>query len=598
MKKMLFLLLAATFALCNCTKQDLDEIRAKQAELDTRLSALEEWQRAINGQIASLQNLFSALEDNDYVTSVSELADGAGYVINFMKGGAITIKNGVKGDKGETGATGIPGNAPDIGVKEDNGIYYWTLDGDYIKDGNGNPLRVTGEQGKQGDAGVKGDDAIAPQVRINADNNEWEISTDNATNWMPTGVKAVGKDGTNGVNGTSCSIKVDDSSDPVIVIITNTDADGKETDTEISFPLYRTFYIGDDAKAVRNAALVVTHKVTEIPLVLPDAFSKNDYTAIMAQIISKDANTDIQTRAATGSWQVAVAKPTFNADGSYKGDAKVTVTMPVGIGEDESALLEVTLVGQDGGKTVSTRALTVPKSGDYYYSDGSVSCQIISGNPDRIPVGIVFYVGDIVAKDSHLKEILGGGNADNYKSDDIHGLVVALKDAGNRTYWQRNYTPTGMSVADANDICGYGNTLQMKEWNEKDSHSGNLIEAYGLVAEHATANPAPAGSSGWYFPSVRELSTLCSGWQSAWADSGTYGGTDSPGSNIDTVNEKLSALSVSGIDAEKVAGAVYWSSSSYRYNEKIAFMVYMLSGNVNMDRKDLTSNRVRAVLAF
>lgn len=42
MKKMLFLLLAATFALCNCTKQDLDEIRAKQAELDTRLSALEE----------------------------------------------------------------------------------------------------------------------------------------------------------------------------------------------------------------------------------------------------------------------------------------------------------------------------------------------------------------------------------------------------------------------------------------------------------------------------------------------------------------------------------------------------------------------------
>ena len=61
MKKILFLLLAATFALCNCTKQDLDEIRAKQAELDTRLSALEEWQRAINGQIASLQNLFSAL---------------------------------------------------------------------------------------------------------------------------------------------------------------------------------------------------------------------------------------------------------------------------------------------------------------------------------------------------------------------------------------------------------------------------------------------------------------------------------------------------------------------------------------------------------
>lgn len=41
MKKILFLLLAATFALCSCTKQDLDEIRAEQAGLDARLSILE-----------------------------------------------------------------------------------------------------------------------------------------------------------------------------------------------------------------------------------------------------------------------------------------------------------------------------------------------------------------------------------------------------------------------------------------------------------------------------------------------------------------------------------------------------------------------------
>ena len=203
-----------------------------------------------------------------------------------------------------------------------------------------------------------------------------------------------------------------------------------------------------------------------------------------------------------------------------------------------------------------------------------------------------------MAKDSHLKEILGGGNADNYKSDDIHGLVVALKDAGNRTYWQRNYTPTGMSVADANDICGYGNTLQMKEWNEKDSHSGNLIEAYGLVAEYATANPAPAGSSVGIFLPFASFPLFVRAGSPLGRTPVRMAVQTVPAVIIDTVNEKLSALSVSGIDAEKVAGAVYWSSSSYRYNEKIAFMVYMLSGNVNMDRKDLTSNRVRAVLAF
>lgn len=238
MKKILFLLLAATFALCSCTKQDLDEIRAEQAGLDARLSILEEWQRTINGQITSLQNIFSALEDNDYVTGVGQFADGTGYVINFVKSGAITIKNGVKG---ETGATGIPGNTPNIGVKEDSGVYYWTLDGDYIKDGNGNPLRVTGEQGKPGDAGAKGDDAVAPQVRISTDNNEWEISTDNGDNWTSTGVKAAGKDGMNGTNGTSCSIKVDDSGDPIIVTITNTDAEGKIPIRKSHFPFTEFF---------------------------------------------------------------------------------------------------------------------------------------------------------------------------------------------------------------------------------------------------------------------------------------------------------------------------------------------------------------------
>ena len=31
--------------------------------------------------------------------------------------------------------------------------------------------------------GAKGDDAIAPQVQINATTNEWEISTDGGKNW-------------------------------------------------------------------------------------------------------------------------------------------------------------------------------------------------------------------------------------------------------------------------------------------------------------------------------------------------------------------------------------------------------------------------------
>lgn len=40
--------------------------------------------------------------------------------------------------------------------------------------------------------GAKGDDAIAPQVQINATTNEWEISTDGGKNWKSTGIKATG----------------------------------------------------------------------------------------------------------------------------------------------------------------------------------------------------------------------------------------------------------------------------------------------------------------------------------------------------------------------------------------------------------------------
>ncbi|MFS2336631.1 hypothetical protein [Phocaeicola vulgatus] len=40
--------------------------------------------------------------------------------------------------------------------------------------------------------GAKGDDAIAPQVQINATTNEWEISTDSGKNWKSTGIKATG----------------------------------------------------------------------------------------------------------------------------------------------------------------------------------------------------------------------------------------------------------------------------------------------------------------------------------------------------------------------------------------------------------------------
>ncbi|MBE6533827.1 MAG: hypothetical protein E7678_02495 [Ruminococcaceae bacterium] len=58
-----------------------------------------------------------------------------------------------------------------------------------------------GEQGEQGEQGTPGKDAIAPQIRINPDTNEWEVSSDNGKTWSSTGINATGKDGSDGKDG-------------------------------------------------------------------------------------------------------------------------------------------------------------------------------------------------------------------------------------------------------------------------------------------------------------------------------------------------------------------------------------------------------------
>ncbi len=154
---------------------DDTEIREQIASLQERVTNLEEWQKSINSNITSLQAIVEALEGKDYVTDVTTNQDGSGYVINFEKSGSISIKNG---------------SSPKISVGLYEGIYYWTLDGEWILDNLDNMIPVTGNDGK---------DAIAPKVRINDTTNEWEISTDNGVTWSTTSIKATGEDGKDGL---------------------------------------------------------------------------------------------------------------------------------------------------------------------------------------------------------------------------------------------------------------------------------------------------------------------------------------------------------------------------------------------------------------
>lgn len=96
-------------------------------------SAFEALQRLCNEtntNLSALQTIVTALQNNDYITSVDPLTENGkvvGYTIKFAKSNPIVIYNG------KDGADGVDGNTPVIGVKKDaDGIYYWTLDGEFI----------------------------------------------------------------------------------------------------------------------------------------------------------------------------------------------------------------------------------------------------------------------------------------------------------------------------------------------------------------------------------------------------------------------------------------------------------------------------------
>ena len=182
--------IAALSAMVGCSYDDTALWREMEQVKD-RVSSLEEAVIKTNEDIVALQTIVDALQKNLYVVSVTPTTEG--YTILFSDSTSATITNGKDGANGT--------NAPIISVREDkDGNYYWTIDGEWLLV-NGERIRANGLDGENGANGTKGDDAIAPQVRINETTKEWEISTDGGITWLSTGVVAEGKDGANGSNG-------------------------------------------------------------------------------------------------------------------------------------------------------------------------------------------------------------------------------------------------------------------------------------------------------------------------------------------------------------------------------------------------------------
>ena len=200
--------IATSLAFTSCQFDDSDiwdkfgEVEESIRDHEERISALEELCKQMNTNIEALQTLVDALEKRDYITNISPIReDGVviGYTISFAYSDTITIYHG---EDGKDGANGKDGYTPQIGVMKDtDGIYYWTLDGEWLLDGKGNKIQangVNGTNGSNGANGTNGVDGITPRLKI--ENDYWYVSYDNGVSWQQLG-KATGEDGTDGNDG-------------------------------------------------------------------------------------------------------------------------------------------------------------------------------------------------------------------------------------------------------------------------------------------------------------------------------------------------------------------------------------------------------------
>ena len=214
---LLSVVLASTLTLTSCQFDDtgiwekFGEMEESIRDHEQRISALEELCKQMNTNIEALQTLVNALEKRDYVTNVSEVRSNGeviGYTISFAYSDTITIYHGQDGKDGANGADGKDGYTPQIGVMEDtDGIYYWTLDGEWLLDDKGNKIQANG---------VNGTNGVTPQLKI--ENDYWYVSYDNDATWVQLG-KATGEDGKDGQD--SFIIGVEESETEVVFILSN-----------------------------------------------------------------------------------------------------------------------------------------------------------------------------------------------------------------------------------------------------------------------------------------------------------------------------------------------------------------------------------------
>ena len=305
MKKLLSLVFCGLLLFGCSDKYDDSALRNDLNDLENRIAKLEELCKQMNTNISSLQKIVDALQDNLSISKVEQISDG--YIIHFSDGSTATIKNGKDSE-----------DAPIIGVKKDtDGIYYWTLDGEWLTDEKGNKVKAQGTDGKDGVDGedgndgangedgvdgTNGKDGITPQLKI--ENGRWMLSMDNGKTWTDIG-QATGADGTDGEDGV-------DGKDGTNGIFKSV----REDDDNVYFTLEDDSII--TIPKSDNSEFAIAFDTTDIAILNGGESKTISYT-----ITSATKNTVVKAIAQDG-WKVKV-----NATSTDKGTITITAPNPI-----------------------------------------------------------------------------------------------------------------------------------------------------------------------------------------------------------------------------------------------------------------------------
>lgn len=246
---------------------------------------------------------------------------------------------------------------------------------------------------------------------------------------------------------------------------------------------------------------------------------------------------------------------------------------------DGTATITATIDGVSATCQVTVETTAPMAVGDFYYSDGTTSAEL---DPDKTPIGIVYWLGDPSATDPTLKRD---------HPECTNGLVVALNQteslhwfaeldawinatSGNTIdQWILGSTSEFVNIKQSSsgiplqNAQGYNNTKALEWFNAQDYNKNWQVGIVSKVAEYRESVPTPENTSDWFVPSAKELSLLCTG---EYDDDLMGFGIMMKVAIRDLVNTKLALIEGTELLPTEQQSQ-YWSSSSS--NSPTAFTI-------------------------